>query len=199
MRTPWHMNPAKFDPRDRDSDDRKRRICMLITLACHTGLSAISIFGAVLSFNPIGLIVNTVLALIGFFFTVSILVTIGDAEGERVVLGRNIVNFLRSLNGSCCADHFPGAMALRCLPDLLRLRVRFLVPGHLFRHARPTWILSGVLSASYVHFDVWRGMDSDMGFNCQPRLRGPSFQADTVLRSKFTCMLLEIWGGGMRV
>ena len=91
MRSCWQLNPIKFDPRNRDSDDRKRRICMLIVLACHTAFDVVSILSKPIAQMPATILVKTVLALIGFFFLAGCLIAIGDAEGERLVVGCRIV------------------------------------------------------------------------------------------------------------
>lgn len=95
MRSCWHLDVSKFNPANRDAADRNRRICMLVTLVSHSALAILGLVKTALALNPLGLFIHTIIALIFFFFTVSLLITIGDAEGERLVLGRKIVCAIR--------------------------------------------------------------------------------------------------------
>lgn len=65
---------------------------MLIILGCSTATHLLSLFLSFINFDTIDFLIKLLLTFIGLNFLLWALPTIGDAEGERVVLGKNIVS-----------------------------------------------------------------------------------------------------------
>lgn len=93
MRSCFYLNPATFNPMNRDRADTLRRVCMLVALFCSVGREALSLLLRISSASALDLLAGTLAAMIGFFFMASCLATIGNAEGERLVMGRNVVSY----------------------------------------------------------------------------------------------------------
>ncbi|KAK8038683.1 hypothetical protein PG993_007094 [Apiospora rasikravindrae] len=70
-----------------DAPALMRRLCMWITLATRTALAVFSLVFLFVGFDIGGFVVNIVLDVLGFFFIAWCLARIGDAVGERRVLG----------------------------------------------------------------------------------------------------------------
>ena len=70
---------------------------MIVALACHTALGLISLFKLAIAFEILELIIGALLTLVGFMFTCWALPIIGDARGERIVLGKTVVGLFTGL------------------------------------------------------------------------------------------------------
>ena len=64
---------------------------MLITLVGNTVFEIIKLFHLARQSTALGFLIGLLISLIGTFFLIGCLTRIGDAEGERLVLGRNVV------------------------------------------------------------------------------------------------------------
>ncbi|KAK8108141.1 uncharacterized protein PG998_010154 [Apiospora kogelbergensis] len=64
-----------------------RRVCMWITLAARTALAVFSLVFLFVGFHVSSFVVNIILDVLGFFFIAWCLARIGDAVGERRVMG----------------------------------------------------------------------------------------------------------------
>ena len=64
---------------------------MIFILFIRTAMSALAVFGAVVSGNIAAIVIYAILAVLGFWFVAWCLALIGDAVGERKVLGRMVV------------------------------------------------------------------------------------------------------------
>ncbi|KAK6844770.1 hypothetical protein PG990_003133 [Apiospora arundinis] len=64
-----------------------RRICMWITLATRTALAVFSLIFLFVGFHISSFVINIILDVLGFFFIAWCLARIGDAVGERRVMG----------------------------------------------------------------------------------------------------------------
>ena len=70
-----------------DGKARVRHLAMLTILALRTGMSALSILSAVVKGSIAGIVIYSLLTILGFWFTATCLAIIGDAEGDKP-LGR---------------------------------------------------------------------------------------------------------------
>lgn len=94
MRTCWHFSFRSYDPRNcPDKTTLFRRIAMIYVLFVRTGMSVLAVVSAILAMNIAAIVIYVVLAIIGFWFIAWCLAVIGDAQGERRVLGRLIVSY----------------------------------------------------------------------------------------------------------
>ena len=91
MRTLWHFNLSSYDPRNVDTQTRYRRIAMIVVLVLRVAMSALSIWTAIRNDSIAGIVIYSILAVLGTWFIAWCLVQIGDAVGERRVLGKLIV------------------------------------------------------------------------------------------------------------
>lgn len=172
----WYLNPAKFDPRNRARDDAIRRYCMIVTFLGHTALDIIALFKLVIGFNIIGFIVSAIMSVIFFGFLCWALPTIGDAEGERVVLGKNVVSAIQSARQRQHVDNRLGSLALRCLPHVLRRHVQLSSRGRFVRDGRDSWVYSGSGGFASVDLHLPRCMGCDVGLVwSQSRMRDARF------------------------
>lgn len=69
-----------------------RRICMWITLATRTALAVFSLIFLFVGFHISSFVINIILDVLGFFFIAWCLARIGDAVGERRVMGTLVVS-----------------------------------------------------------------------------------------------------------
>ncbi|KAM5354108.1 hypothetical protein ACJ41O_000758 [Fusarium nematophilum] len=83
MRTCWSFSWQAYDLRTSESVVLIRRGAMCLTLVIRTTVSILDI-----SPKPLLAIPQTILAIINFLFIAWCLASIGDAEGERRVLGK---------------------------------------------------------------------------------------------------------------
>ncbi|KAI0377300.1 hypothetical protein F5Y04DRAFT_182167 [Hypomontagnella monticulosa] len=67
-----------------------RRICMITTLGIRTALSILGVLFRAYSGSIGGMVIGSILAVLGFLFVAWCLAKIGEAEGTRKVLGTNI-------------------------------------------------------------------------------------------------------------
>lgn len=65
---------------------------MIVILGLRVAMSALSIWSAVISESIAGIVIYSVLAVLGTWFIAWCLVQIGDATGERRVFGKLIVS-----------------------------------------------------------------------------------------------------------
>lgn len=93
IRNPFHLRVNDFNPLNRSSEDRNRRICMLIVLGSEATRSIYDLFLMASSeFTVLGFLVKLLASLIGFFFLAGFLAIIGNVEGERMVAGKIVVS-----------------------------------------------------------------------------------------------------------
>ena len=92
MRTCWHFKPSSYSlAHCPDKRTWMRRIAMIVILLFRTAMSALSIFSAVRSGNIAAIVIYSILAVLSLWFIAWCLAVIGDAVGERKVLGVLIV------------------------------------------------------------------------------------------------------------
>ena len=95
MRACWHVSPSSYNPRGcPDKRTFWRRIAMIFILLARTAMSALTLVMAVFSNNIAAIVIYAILAVLGFWFVAWCLALIGDAGGERKVLGRVVVGVL---------------------------------------------------------------------------------------------------------
>jgi len=120
MRSCWSFNYISYNPFGRPtSADTIRRVCMILTLASRTFLDVLGIWNNIVGARALNLVISLILGLIGFFFMAFCLARIGDAEGERVVMRRNVgrwhldafLLFCALVHISLLASHFFGLWA----------------------------------------------------------------------------------------
>ena len=92
MRSCWDLDLRPFDPRGRDTEDYRRRICMCIVLGSIVFFDFVSLTSALFKVHIAGFIIGLLIDIIGLFFIMGCLIRIGDAEGERTVVGKRIVS-----------------------------------------------------------------------------------------------------------
>lgn len=93
IRNPFHLRVNDFNPLNRSSADRNRRICMLIVLGSVVACDLHGLFLMLSSdFAVLGLLVSALASVIGFFFIAGFLAVIGNVEGERMVVGKVVVS-----------------------------------------------------------------------------------------------------------
>ena len=105
IRNPFHLRPNDFNPLNRSSEDRNRRICMLVVLGSQATLDIFSLFRMASSeFTVLGFLVKVLASLIGFFFLAGFLAIIGNVEGERMVMGKIVVSDISSSRSRAYVD-----------------------------------------------------------------------------------------------
>ena len=105
MRSCWAFSFTSYNPFNRPtSTDTLRRICMILTLASRTLLDVLGLWNNIVGLRVLGIVISLILGLIGFFFMAFCLATIGDAEGETVVMRRNVVSIPSNLLPSSDAN-----------------------------------------------------------------------------------------------
>jgi hypothetical protein len=93
MRTCWHFSFRSYDLRNcPDKATLFRRIAMIYTLFVRTGMSTLALVSAIRAMNIGSIVVYAILAVIGFWFIAWCLAVIGDAQGERRIMGKSIVS-----------------------------------------------------------------------------------------------------------
>lgn len=75
-----------------------RHIAMIIILLLRTAMSALSILSAVIHGNVAGIVIYSLLAVLGLWFTTTCLAIIGDAAGDPRVTGAVVVSHLQFLH-----------------------------------------------------------------------------------------------------
>jgi hypothetical protein len=76
---------------------RARHIAMVTILLLRTGMSALSILSAVVKGNIAGIVIYSLLAILGLWFTATCLAIIGDAEGDKPLKGFMVVSYIQRL------------------------------------------------------------------------------------------------------
>lgn len=95
MRTCWHFSLRSYDPRNTPNKRTLfRKISMILILALRTALSVLSLISAIRAMNIAKIVIYAILSVLGFWFVAWCLAEIGEATGERQVLGRMIVSRL---------------------------------------------------------------------------------------------------------
>lgn len=93
MRACWHVSPSSYNVRNTpDKRTLWRRIAMIFVLFVRTAMSVLTVIGAVRGGNIAAIVIYAILAVLGFWFVAWCLAIIGDAVGERKVLGKLIVS-----------------------------------------------------------------------------------------------------------
>jgi len=79
---------SAYNPITPDKAVVARRVCMILILLLRTAISILSVVVARLVWFYLG----SILAVIGFFFVAWCLAAIGEARGQRKVLGVHVVS-----------------------------------------------------------------------------------------------------------
>jgi len=97
MRSLWSFNAAAYNPFNRSSTtDRLRRICMICTLGTRTLVHCLSLYRNLIAGDILEFVITLVSSVIGFFFIGYCLAVIAEVDdGERMVLGYNVVSLRR--------------------------------------------------------------------------------------------------------
>ncbi len=83
-----------------DGQARVRRIVMIVILVLCSAMSALNIMSAVIKGNVVGIVIYSLLAILGFWFTATCLAIIGNAAGYRHYSGQVIVSHPKSINST---------------------------------------------------------------------------------------------------
>jgi hypothetical protein len=71
---------------------RVRHLAMMTILLLRTAMSALSILSAAIKGNIAGIVIYSLLAILGLWFTATCLAIIGDAEGDKPLKGFMVVS-----------------------------------------------------------------------------------------------------------
>jgi len=80
-----------------DRAARLRHISMITILLLRSGMSALSILSSVIKVNIAGIVIYSLLAVLGLWFTATCLAIIGDAEGDKRFKGFTVVCYIHFL------------------------------------------------------------------------------------------------------
>lgn len=92
MRYCWSFSLSSYSLATTDKAVLARRICMIVILSIRTALSIISLLYSSYGGRIASLVIGTIIAAIGFLFIAWCLAVIGEAEGQRTVLGVHVVS-----------------------------------------------------------------------------------------------------------
>ena len=92
MRTCWSFSLSSYSLKDVDNATRMRRICMIVILALRTAMSVLSCFSAAANGHVASCVIYALVGVLGLWFIAWCLARIGDARGERKVLGVMVVS-----------------------------------------------------------------------------------------------------------
>lgn len=81
-----------------DGAARMRHLAMITILVLRTGMSALSILSAVIKGSIVGIVVYSLLAILGLWFTATCLAIIGDAEGDKRIKSFVVVSSTQFLH-----------------------------------------------------------------------------------------------------
>ncbi|KAI1389350.1 uncharacterized protein F4822DRAFT_198182 [Hypoxylon trugodes] len=83
----WHFSWEAYSLNTSDISVLARRICMITILGVRTALSILGLFFRAYSGAIIGMVIGSILAVLGFIFVAWCLARIGEATGTRKVFG----------------------------------------------------------------------------------------------------------------
>ncbi|KAI1398301.1 hypothetical protein F4819DRAFT_39113 [Hypoxylon fuscum] len=86
----WHFSWEAYNLHAADKAILARRVCMITTLGVRTALSILGVFFRAYSGSIGGMVVGSILAVLGFLFVAWCLARIGEAQGTRKVFGANV-------------------------------------------------------------------------------------------------------------
>ncbi|KAI1079735.1 hypothetical protein F5B20DRAFT_542232 [Whalleya microplaca] len=95
-RTCWHFSWESYSLNTGDMEVLARRLCMIITLGIRTALSILGVFFRAYSGSVGGMVIGSIIAVIGFLFVAWCLAQIGEAQGKRKVFGTLVVSSAES-------------------------------------------------------------------------------------------------------
>ena len=92
MRTCWHFSLASYNPLHcPDKRTLFRRLAIIFIILFRTAMSALVLSDAIWAMDIAAIVLYIILGIIGFWFIAWCLAEIGEAKGERRVLGKLIV------------------------------------------------------------------------------------------------------------
>ena len=91
MRNCWSFSLSSYSLKDVDNATRLRHICMLVILALRVVMSVLSVVSSAGNGRIAAAVIYALLGVLGIWFIAWCLATIGDAKGERRVVGLMIV------------------------------------------------------------------------------------------------------------
>jgi len=99
MRSFWTFSLSSYSIiHTPDGAARMRHIAMVTILLLRTGMSALSILSAVIKGNIANIVIYSLLAVLGLWFTATCLAIIGDAKGDNRVKGIIVVGYIYFLH-----------------------------------------------------------------------------------------------------
>ncbi|KAF1992768.1 hypothetical protein P154DRAFT_452051 [Amniculicola lignicola CBS 123094] len=90
IRTCWHFDINSYSLRTSDPALLARRVCMIAVLGIRTAISVLKVIYYAARPDIVWIILSVILGVIGFFFIAWCLAKIGDAKGDRMVLGMRV-------------------------------------------------------------------------------------------------------------